>query len=121
VIYAFSCYDNARVTRQWKKERSFDTIALNRGSLGYIRMSVGKYFHAFGGGCITILRIALPDPTMSAKAKRGRKTVGMSAAAAKQPRKNRKPPLGDPRSLYLTNEIVPRIVSGGAPGSGKRK
>lgn len=49
-----------------------------------------------------------------------KKSTGMSAAEAKRPPKRGKVD-GDPRSIFMTEHITLREVSGGLPSLGKRK
>lgn len=53
--------------------------------------------------------------------KKKQQKVGLSAAAAKRSAANTNKKNIDPRSMFITEDVEPREISGGLPSLGKRK
>lgn len=53
--------------------------------------------------------------------KKKQQRVGLSAAAAKHSAADKNKKNIDPRSIFITKDIEPRVISGGLPSIGKRK
>jgi hypothetical protein len=55
------------------------------------------------------------------KAKGKKNILGLSAAAAKRTSSKKGKRIFDPRSIFITEDIEPKEISGGLPSLGKRK
>lgn len=61
-----------------------------------------------------------PNAPQKAKGKK-KNVVGLSAAVAKRTSSKKGKRIFDPRSIFITEDIEPKEISGGLPSLGKRK
>lgn len=65
---------------------------------------------------------AMLTPAARKKSKGKKKNiVGLSAAAAKRTSPEKGKRIFDPRSIFITEDIEPKEISGGLPSLGRRK
>ena len=63
----------------------------------------------------------VPVQKIVKKKKAKKRTVGLSAAQAKKSAEKNREPNYDPRSIFITDNVRIKVVSGGLPSLGRRK
>ena len=63
----------------------------------------------------------VPVQKIVKKKKAKKRTVGLSAAQAKKSAEKNRKPNHDPRSIFITDDVRIKVVSGGLPSLGRRR
>ena len=63
----------------------------------------------------------VPVQKIVKKKKAKKRTVGLSAAQAKKSAEKNREPNHDPRSIFITDDVRIKVVSGGLPSLGRRR